>query len=64
VVVRTLAFLVVRLVLAVIGAGRTPDAKDVEIAVLRLVSQLSPGRMRVSAGQCVGAGTFGDRHGR
>jgi putative transposase len=35
VVVRTLAFLVLRRMLGVVGAGRTPDAKDVEIAVLR-----------------------------
>jgi putative transposase len=34
VVVRTLAFLVMRRILGV-AAGRTPDAKDVEIAVLR-----------------------------
>jgi putative transposase len=35
VVVRTLAFLVLRRILGVVGAGGTPDAKDVEIAVLR-----------------------------
>ena len=35
VVVRTLAFVVVRQVLALIGLGASPDAKDVEIAVLR-----------------------------
>ena len=34
-VVRTLAFLVLRQILGVVGVGRTPDAKDVEIAVLR-----------------------------
>jgi len=34
-VVRTLAFVVVRQVLRLIGLGPTPDAKDVEIAVLR-----------------------------
>ena len=34
-VVRTLAFLVVRRMLAVVGVGRTSHAKDVEIAVLR-----------------------------
>src|SRR3954468_22422227 len=33
--VRTLAFLVLRRMLGVVGAGRTPDANDVEIAVLR-----------------------------
>jgi transposase InsO family protein len=35
VVVRTVAFMVVRQVLSLIGLGPTPDAKDVEIAVLR-----------------------------
>jgi putative transposase len=35
VVVRTLAFLVLRRILGVVGGGRTPDANDVEIAVLR-----------------------------
>jgi hypothetical protein len=35
VVVRTLAFLVLRRIFGVLGAGRTPDANDVEIAVLR-----------------------------
>jgi putative transposase len=35
VVVRTLAFLVLRRILGVMGGGQTPDAKDVEIAVLR-----------------------------
>jgi len=34
-VVRTLAFMAVRQVLGVIGLGPSPDAKDVEIAVLR-----------------------------
>jgi putative transposase len=34
-VVRALAFMVVRQVLSVIGLGPSPDAKDVEIAVLR-----------------------------
>ncbi len=34
-VVRTLAFVVVRQVLSLVGLGPTPDAKDVEIAVLR-----------------------------
>lgn len=33
--VRTLAFLVLRRILGVVGAGSTPDANDVEIAVLR-----------------------------
>jgi putative transposase len=35
VVVRTVAFLVLRRILGMVGTGRTPDAKDVEIAVLR-----------------------------
>jgi putative transposase len=35
VVVRTLAFLIVRRVLGLVGLGSAPDAKDVEIAVLR-----------------------------
>jgi putative transposase len=35
VVMRTLAFLVLRPILGVVGAGRTPDANDVEIAVPR-----------------------------
>src|SRR3982074_2420558 len=34
-VVRTLAFLIVRGVLGIVGLGPAPDAKDVEIAVLR-----------------------------
>jgi hypothetical protein len=32
---RTLGFLVLRRILGVLGGGRTPDAKDVEVAVLR-----------------------------
>jgi putative transposase len=35
VVVRTLGFLIVRRVLGLVGLGSAPDAKDVEIAVLR-----------------------------
>jgi putative transposase len=35
VVMRTTAFLFLRRMLGVVGAGRTPDANDVEIAVLR-----------------------------
>src|SRR5919106_1175533 len=35
VVVRTLALLVLRRVLGMVGCGPSPDAKDVEIAVLR-----------------------------
>jgi putative transposase len=35
VVVRTFAFLVLQRILGMVGCGRTPDAKDVEIAVLR-----------------------------
>ena len=34
-VVRTVAFLIVRRALGLAGLGRAPDAKDVEIAVLR-----------------------------
>jgi putative transposase len=34
-VVHTLAFMVVRQVVSLIGLGPSPDAKDVEIAVLR-----------------------------
>jgi putative transposase len=34
-VVRTLAFMVVRQILGLVGLGPSPDAKDVEIAVLR-----------------------------
>ncbi len=34
-VVRTLAFVIVRRVLGLLGRGPAPDAKDVEIAVLR-----------------------------
>jgi hypothetical protein len=34
-VVRTLAFLIVRQILGLVGCSRSPDAKDVEIAVLR-----------------------------
>jgi putative transposase len=34
-VVRTLAFMIVRQVLSLVGLGPSPDAKDVEIAVLR-----------------------------
>jgi len=32
---RTLAFMIVRQVLGLVGLGPPPDAKDVEIAVLR-----------------------------
>ena len=32
---RTLGFLIVRRVLGILGLGRSPDAKDLEIAVLR-----------------------------
>jgi hypothetical protein len=35
VVVRTLAFLILRRILGGVSAGPTPDVKDVEIAVLR-----------------------------
>jgi hypothetical protein len=45
-VVRSLSFMVVRLVLSVIGLGPSPDAKDVEIAVLR--RQLAVSRRQVA----------------
>src|SRR6266511_6381464 len=35
VVVRTLAFVIVRRLMGLVGLGPAPDAKDVEIAVLR-----------------------------
>src|SRR4051794_19426152 len=35
VVVRTLTFVILRRILGVVGCGRTPDANEVEIAVLR-----------------------------
>jgi putative transposase len=46
VLVRTVAFVIVRRVLGPIGLGPTPDAKDVEIAVLR--HQLGVLRRQVS----------------
>jgi hypothetical protein len=45
VVVRTLAFLVLRRILGMVGGGPAPNAKDVEIAVLR--HQLSVLRRQV-----------------
>src|SRR3954468_22062722 len=45
VLVRTLAFPVLRRVPGVVGGGRTPDAKEVEIAVLR--HQLAVARRQV-----------------
>jgi hypothetical protein len=55
VAVRTLAFLVLRRILGVVDAGRTPDANDVEIAVLR--HQLAVLRRQVARLRC----TPGDR---
>jgi len=53
-VIRTVAFMIVRRVLGVVGCGPTPDAKDVEIAVLRqyaktLTKPNSRGRFRFVA---------------
>jgi putative transposase len=39
---KTLAFLVLRRILGVLGGGPTPSAKDVEIAVLRHQLAVSP----------------------
>jgi putative transposase len=55
VVMRTLAFLVLRRILGVVGGGPTPDAKDVEIAVLR--HQLAVLRRQVARPRY----TLGDR---
>jgi hypothetical protein len=48
-VMRTLAFLVLRQVLGLVGRGQSPDAKDVEITVLR--HQLTVVRRQVSRPQ-------------
>jgi putative transposase len=55
VVMRTLAFVVLRRVLSMVGDGRTLDAKEVEIAVLR--HQLAVVRRQVTRPRC----TPGDR---
>src|SRR5664279_711126 len=50
---RTLGFLIVRRVLGILGLGRSPDAKDIEIAVLRhqiAVLRRQVTRPRFSAG--------------
>jgi len=47
-VVRTLAFVVVRQILALVGLGPSPNTKDVEIAVLR--HQLAVLRRQVARG--------------
>jgi hypothetical protein len=44
VVVRTVAFVILRRVLGLVGVGPAPDAKDVEIAVLRHQSMVLGGR--------------------
>src|SRR3954469_24076943 len=55
VVMRTLAFLVLRRVLGAVSGGRAPDAKEVEIAVLR--HQLAVLRRQVARPRY----TLGDR---
>lgn len=48
---RTVAFMIVRQVLGLVRCGRPPDAKDVEIAVLRATS------CWCCAGKCPGPDT-------
>src|SRR5664279_5320937 len=52
---RTMGFLIVRRVLGILGLGRSPDAKDLEIAVLR--HQIAVLRRQVTRPQF----TAGDR---
>jgi hypothetical protein len=57
VVVRTLGFMIVRGLLGLVGLGPAPDAKDVEIAVLRhqlavVGRQVARPRYTVSVGWC------------
>jgi putative transposase len=54
VVVRPVAFLVLRQMLGMVGRGQTPDAKDVEIAVLR--HQLAVVRRQVARPRYTPAG--------
>ena len=56
---RTMGFLIVRRVLGILGLGRSPDAKDLEIAVLRhqiAVLQPQVTRPQFTAG-CSGGAT-------
>jgi hypothetical protein len=61
-VVRTLAFVIVRRVLGLVGPGPAPDAKDVETAVLRHLNRAgSDGDRdvpRVRWSQVAGPSTF------
>jgi hypothetical protein len=61
-VVRTLAFMVVRQFLGLVGLGCSPNAKDVEIAVLRdqlLVLRWQVARPRYHASRPDGPGRLG-----
>jgi hypothetical protein len=61
-VMRTLAFLIVRQVLGLVGVGCPPDAKDVEIAVLRhqlLVLRRQVARAPLHAGRPDDPGRLG-----
>jgi hypothetical protein len=61
-VMRTLAFIVVRRVLGLIGLGPSPEAKDIEIAVLRhqlMVLQRQVARSRYAPSDRVILATLG-----